>query len=418
MAPLRHLPDELLAQIVSYLLRPDLASVCRVSRRIHRITTRLLYNEAYLGASNESSIDLGLLIRTLLSPGGEILAPLVHHVHVAWSCEVMPLYHEDLRLFLAAAASAPCWGFVGCQLTECGQVILLLHLLPELHTLDVSPPAESDEFTDFIDTLCSPTQTPTPLPLGLRSLRAYNCFYEPFGCSAFASTLLTMLRLPQIKSITMPVHYGIYFSDADALLAATTFSPITHLKFPFARITQHELATILSAPRALTHFAFFPRSININYDFNLLRHAIAPLRASLTCLVLQFWTSQTRARHRGGASSTLGSLREWPVLRTLRCSLLPLLGLGLSGESRDIAAVLPECLRELEIFEDRVWTPDEALEEALVLVRCKRVRVPELRRLTVFSRRGGEALARERLRMACVEVGVLCLDYVVREGER
>lgn len=92
--------------------------------------------------------------------------------------------------------------------------------------------------------------------------------------------------------------------------------------------------------------------------------------------------------------------------------------MGLPGESRDIAAVLPECVRELEIYEDRVWAPDEALYEAFVLVRRKRACVPELRRLTVFSRRGGDVEARERLRAACVEEGVVCVDYIVRTAEK
>lgn len=414
MAPLRNIPNELLLQIVVYLLRPDLASVSRVCRRMHRIATPLLYNEASLGTGNESSIDLGLFIRTLLSPGGEALAPLMHHLHVAWSCEVMPLYHEDLPLFLAAARRS--WGFSGRQLTECGQVILLLHLLPDLHSLDIFPPGESDEFTEFFDSLSS-TEHTTSLPLALQSLRTFYCSYEPLCYSVLGKTLLTLLRLPHIRRITLPAPGGIYFGDADALLATTARSPITHLTFPFARIIPHELATILAAPAALTHFAFFPRSISVNFDFRGLQVALAPVRATLTVLVLHFWTSQARAAFRGGASSSVGSLRAWPVLRTVRCSLLVLLGLGLPGESREIARVLPECVVEIEILPDRVWSADEALFEAWVVVARRRVVVPQLRRLTVFARGGGESAARERLRRACVEGGVVCVDYVARRDE-
>lgn len=413
MALLWNTPDELCVQILSYLSRPDLARVSRVSRRINRITAPLLYHETWLGNCNESAIDLGLFIRTLLHPGSEGLATLVHTLHVAWSCEVMPLYHEDLALFLHSAAR--CWGFDGRQLTESGQVILLLHLLPNLHTLDVFPPEESDEFSYFIDSLCSAIQPITTLPMAFRSLRAYNCFWQRFGSLAFGATLLTLLRLPHIESITMPAPDGIYFAEEHALAAATASSTVTHLKFPFARINQAELSTILKSPRALTHFSFFPRNISINYNFHALRTALDPLRNSLTKLVLHYWTSQSLSTHRGGPSTTIGSLRDWPVLRILHCSLLPMLGLGLPGESREIARVLPECVRELEILDDRFWTLDDALDEAVVMVRHKRAMVPELRRLTVYSRCGGSLAARARLRSACADFGVVCVDYVSAE---
>lgn len=412
MALLGNTPDELCVQILSYLSRQHLARVSRVCRRMNRITTPLLYDEIWLGNCNESSIDLGLFIRTLHTPGSEGLATLVHTLHLAWSCEVMPLYHEDLALFLDSAAKF--WGYDGRQLTESGQVILLLHLLPNLHTLDVFPPDESDEYSDFIDSLCSPMRPRTALPMTLRSLRIYTCSWHIFGCSAFGLTLLTILRLPHIESITIPAPEGIYFTDQNALTAAATSSTVTHLKFPSARISQRELLTILKTPRALTHFSFFAHAIKINYNSHALRTALDPLRNTLTNLVLHFWTSQPLSTHRGDPSTTIGSLRDWPVLRSLHCSLLLILGLGLPGESRDIARVLPECVRELEILDDRFWTPDDALQEAVLMVRQKRAMVPELRRLTVYSRRGGCPEARERLRSACLDAGVVCVDYVVR----
>lgn len=412
MALVQNTPDELLVQIVSYLSRSDLALVSRVSRRINRITAPFLYQEISLGNCNESSIDLGLFIRTVLTPGSEALAALVHTLHLAWSCEVMPLYHEDLALLLEAAAR--CWGFKGRQLTECGQAILLLHLLPNLHTLSVFPPPESDEFSDFINSLCSPLPPMPTQPLALQSLRVFDCAWDQFGWSAYGVTLLALLRLPHIESITIPAPHGIYFSTHDALIAAATASTITHLKFAFSRINPGELLKILKIPRALTHFSYFPRSVKIHYNFHALRTALVPLRNSLTTLVLHYWTSRTLIAHRGGASTTIGSLRDWPVLRTVRCSLLPLLGLGLPGESRDIARVLPVCLHELEILDDQFWTPDDALQVAVVMVTQKRAMLPRMCRLAVYSRSEGCPAARERLRIACADVRVVCVDYVVR----
>lgn len=411
MALLQTLPDELLVQILSSLFRSDLTRVIRVSRRINRIATPLLYHEIWLGTCNESSIDLQLIIRTFLTSGGETLAALVHKLHLAWSCEVMPLYHEDQSLFNSAARR---FGFEKLQMTESGQVILLLHLLPHIHTLDVFPPDESDEFSYFIESL-TPLQPKTTLPMALRSLREYNCFSVD---SPSTMTLLTLLRLPHLQFITIPAPYGMYFTAETALIAAATSSTVTHLKILSARIHAAELLTILKTPRALTHFSFYPRSININYSFHALRTALAPLRDSLANLVLYYWTTRTLSTHRGGPSTTIGSLRDWPVLHSLHCSLLPILGLGLPGESRDIARVLPECVRELEIMDDQFWTPDDALYEAVVMVRQKKAMLPELRRLTVYSRRGGDPEARERLRSACLNAGVVNVDYVAHRVDK
>lgn len=417
MALLQNLPDELLVQILTYLFRGDLAKVSRVCRRINSITTPLLYNETWVGTCNESSIDLQLFIRTLLTPSGQILAALVHNLHLVWSCEVMPRYHEDHTSFLNSAASM-ILGFDQRQMTESGQAILLLHLLPNLHALDVFPPVESYEFTDFVDSHCSPMQPITSLPMAFRSLRVFDCFWDTDACSASTMTLLTLLRLPHIQVITIPAPDGIYFTDEEALIAAAISSTVTHLKFPFSQIEPEELLTILKTPRALTHFSFYSRGININYDFRALQTALLPLRNSLTTLVLHYRTTRTISTHIGGPSTTIGSLRDWPVLRSLKCSLLPILGLGLPGESREIARLLPVSVRELEILDDQFWTADHALYEAWVMVRQKRAMLPELRKLTVYSRRGGEIEARERLRSACANAGVLCVDYIVPRIDR
>lgn len=417
MALLRNLPDELLVQIITYLFRPDLASLSRVCHRINGITTPLLYNETWLGTCNESSIDLQLFIRTLLTPGGEMLATLVHNLHLAWSCEVMPQYHEDHISFLNSAASR-ILGFNQRQMTESGQAILLLHLLPNLHTLDVFPPVESSEFDFFVEYHCSPMEPITSLPMAFLSLRVYDCFWDRDGCSASSMILLTLLRLPHIQVITIPAPDGIYFTDEGALIAAAISSTVTHLKFPDSDIEPAELLTILKTPRALTHFSYFSRGININYDFHALRTALLPLRNSLTRLVLHYRTTRTISTHSGGPSTTIGSLRDWPALQSLKCSLLPILGLGLPGESREIARLLPQCVRELEILDDQFWTADDALYEAWVMVRQKRAMLPNLRKLAVYSRRGGEIEARERLRSACVDAGVVCIDYIVRRVDQ
>lgn len=152
----------------------------------------------------------------------------------------------------------------------------------------------------------------------------------------------------------------------------------------------------------------------MNYNFQAFRTALAPLQSSLTNLVLYYWTTRTLNTHHGGPSTTIGSLRDWPVLRSLHCSLLPILGLGLPGESRDIARVLPVCIRELEILDDQFWTPDDALHEAVVMVRQKKAVLPELRKVVVYSRGGGDTVARERLRRACVDAGVANMDYIVK----
>lgn len=408
MAILLCLPDELLLEILSYLIPVDLNIASRVCRRINNITTPLLYNDPWLIAYDEDPTDLSAFIRTLLTPGCKSLATHVRNLHLDWSGEPTPLSQSDQVLFKSAAIH---FGLGDRPMTESVQVILLLHLLPQLHTLGLLPPHHCDEFKDFIDSL-TPLQPIETLPIAFQSLRAYDCQFGISSNYVCTTMLLTLLRLPYIQSIMLSASNRFHVIDGGALIAAETASTVTHLELTSVRITSTALSTILKIPLALTHFSLYHYRVSMNYNFHALRGALDPLRTSLTSLVLDCYTSKTLATHRSRRSKTIGSLRDWPVLRSVKCTLLPILGVGLPGEPREIAPLLPACIRELEILDDNFWTAEDALCEAVVMVRQKQVMLQGLRRLAVYLARGGNREVRERLKSACVQAGVENMENI------
>ncbi|KAL0634417.1 hypothetical protein Q9L58_006665 [Maublancomyces gigas] len=402
MAFLEYLPDELLLQTFSYLLPTDLNSASRVSRHINNITTPLLYNEPWLITSDQDPTDMHFFIRTLLTPGCESLATHVRHLHLDWISEPTPPSHSDDSLLKCAARR---FGLGNRSMTESAQVILLLHLLPQLHTLNLFPPEECDEFHDFMESFTTP-QPITIFPIAFQSLRKYDCQRDISDNFLWTMMLLNLMRLPHIEFIRIPACNGLYFGDLKALITAEASSTVTHLELTTARVTPAVLSIILKIPQRLTHFALYHCGGGMNHDFHALRSALDPLRSSLTSLVIHYQTNQTRVTHRSKPSITIGSLRDWPVLRSVKCSLLPILGKRLPGESREIASLLPACIHELEILNDHLWTMEEAVCVALVLVGQKQSMLQGLRRLAVYSGRGGDWEMRERLSNACVQAGV------------
>lgn len=332
----------------------------------------------------------------------------VRNLRIQWDSEETTPYDNDQPHFYSAAER---FGLSVPRITESAQVILLLHLLPHLRTLNLFPPEHCFEYNFLIECLLT-LQKISTLPPAFLSLRVYDCFWDRNGTCLSNRALLSLLRLPQIQSIKVPARYGFNLTPRETRIAAKTSSTVTRLKFTSARIRPADLLAILKTPRALSHFSLYHRSIRIDYDFHALRSALDPLRQSLTKLVLSYWTTNALALRHRTRSKPIGSLRDWPVLQSVTCSLLPILGQGRPGESRDIAEVMPECIRELEILDDQFWTLDDALYEAAVMVRRKRAMLPELRRLTVYSRTRGAEEARERLRCECAEAGVQGVDYV------
>lgn len=62
------------------------------------------------------------------------------------------------------------------------------------------------------------------------------------------------------------------------------------------------------------------------------------------------------------------TIRDWPVLYTVGCRLLALLGGGVLNDPLQLADVLPSCLRELEGIDEGWWLIEEAVAVVVMLL--------------------------------------------------
>lgn len=134
---------------------------------------------------------------------------------------------------------------------------------------------------------------------------------------------------------------------------------------------------------------------------------IAILRSTLRNLKLDFAGEPPFEDEEFELPFPEGSLRDWPVLQVLRCSLVPLLGRGVTEESARLVDVLPPGLRELEVLRDWRWGEDEAVRQVVEVLGKKKDAVPGLVKVAVFGAggSGGEGGVQELVR-ACDRAGV------------
>ncbi|KAL0632797.1 hypothetical protein Q9L58_008313 [Maublancomyces gigas] len=186
--------------------------------------------------------------------------------------------------------------------------------------------------------------------------------------------------------------------------AAAGTSSLTHLTIHSGSIAPQPLQYILSIPRALTHFVYQPTLEDIAFDLAPFGVALLPLQHSPTSLELDFrminpwWLSQLPI-------TTIGSLRDWPALRTVRCTLFLLLG----RDSQVLAGVLPAGIRELEILDD-VEIPVGAAVKAVV------GQLGAMEMVRVYAGRKESKRLRRRLRKACWAVAAAFDDGAISEG--
>lgn len=133
--------------------------------------------------------------------------------------------------------------------------------------------------------------------------------------------------------------------------------------------------------------------------------ALEPLRNTLQHLHVDFDTER-EPDIEDGLTFVGGSLRTWPVLRTLSCGLMTLLGKRDEVDTLRLVTVLPPSLRELEILKDHYWTYVEAMTQAVELVGQMEKVVPKLECLAVVQRWDSEGDLEERLTLLCADAGV------------
>lgn len=357
MATIEAMPNEILSSVLSHLGRADLVATSQVSRHFCTLSRIPLYKEPNLPlefdedgwrpeCSDSAQECLGLFLRTLLlSPARETLAHYVQALSMDLECDIESNTRTPGTDELTAAASN--LGYKDHPLTIQGaQLTLMLRLLPRLTSLDLrSNPRPRVRYTHFQDSLMSPAT----LPVALRNIRVFKCIGDPYLTYITPPMLLALLKLPSIREISASVRSNLYQDEQfkSALAIAVGTSRVTKLFLARRSVTPEFIIDVLQVPKSLTHFSCAP--YNTFYDredhVHDLRQALALHKFSLAELDLDPWDTTDLDAWK---CKTIGTFPEWPVLRTLRLSLVMLLGDPDNTSSNPgLADMLPRCLRAL-----------------------------------------------------------------------
>lgn len=289
---------------------------------------------------------------------------------------------------------------------------LLLHLLPRLQYHYIGCLSRSPSYSKLLDAIPA-----GKLPAGLQSLREFSSYSQVASSTAFC----TLLKLPCIDTIMvglMPPQMGDsddtatddsdtnyprdpHWSPADFLSVASGESSVTTLHFWTTLLCSAALAHILTTPRALETFAYDCSYDNQGFDLPGIGRALLPLQSSLQTL----WLS---CGHYNGRepTSTIGTLREWPNLRAVGCSLVALLGSRRRQDGLRLENVLPARLQVFEILRDKSWSVESTVEIVRGLLGRKYVVLPGLKCLAVLRVIKKSDEISESLQLACHAVGV------------
>lgn len=358
MTTLEDLPNELFCKIFSCLGCIDLSAICLVSHRMNNIAEPLLYTAATLDGRNLNGAGITVFLRTVLSHPSR--GRCVQHLNVLWFTAVKYILDptldqqaaSDHRLFDAEAQRV---GMSGIIWSQDRQLILLLHVLPNLRELDLHPLALNySVLNQFLeDTVSTPSER---LPASLRSLARFGG--AGIGAPVTSPTLLVaLLRLPSLRNIDVFMETAEDDTETDAeltaLLKSATFrgkSPVTKLGIEYSNLSISHLNWILQVPTALTHFSYADDDLRRTRDdpeTTSLGTALRHLRPTLQFLHLGY----IRVPEPGEGDTelyNLGSFRDWPVLRTVKCGLEVLLGRPVQATAR-LVDLVPAVIQDLEI---------------------------------------------------------------------
>lgn len=171
------------------------------------------------------------------------------------------------------------------------------------------------------------------------------------------------------------------------------------------------LSLLLQIPIARTHFSFTAvTGCGVNIEFFIA--ALKPLRVSLRSLHLDFrGLDLNYGVDDEEEFDDEGSLRGWPVLQTLSCSLMTLLHMYSSSR---LLNLLPVGLRELEVLQPSCyWVAEEVVHIEQVL-RQKEWAVPRLEKLSLVPGWGGSERLVSQLAVACEAAGVSLVEESFR----
>lgn len=461
MPSLNRLPFEILSDILSHLTRRDLIVACRVSRNLQVVAESVLYRAPYL-----TPATVRWLLRTLLTPGRGILATYVLELTLglipSWyldleadepydseddtfsewdtgsldeefggaisdsdeeecSAEAPPAIFDKRNLSVREVnpAAQQCENemFTAARFrfrlgdpSPCVHFLLLLHLLPHLQRLTISSRSSGPRFMELLKAV-----PVSELPIGLQSLRHFSSREQGVSSAIFC----TILQLPNILTVDVRLRHEDsdlpedYDSDSSAspeldspnpspwtvedfLPLVGVTSTVAVLKLHNTPLDSASLALIFSTPRALRILSYecdpsAPTSILPDVG-----RAILPTQNSLQELTLAC------------GSTAIGSLRDWPKLHTVRCSLGTLL--GDPDTPLLLEEILPVRIKELDILYGGDWSGRETIDVVMRLLGKMHAVLPRLESIGVLRDvEKGKELG-QMLEVACLKADVEMLD--------
>ncbi|KAL0631510.1 hypothetical protein Q9L58_009618 [Maublancomyces gigas] len=425
MAKFQDLAIELVSEIFSYLNCNDLSELCLVSRLFNLIAECLMYKSVRLYRPKSRRSRITPLLRTLLNR--PTLARHVQLLRLGWGWTVVrdpdstPQTRQDNTLFSLASNRL---GLPQPRWAEEVHAFLLLHILPNLQTLSMNGCGYLRERIE-----CSLTTPVEDLPAGLKSLRIFRDVGDG-PVRATPTMLLALMRLPCIRKITSEMHLNYdhtYSTKAlSKILSSAEYrgrSTIQNLSFRNGCFLACLLEGILQVPRALTYFSYEGFIHLDTTQTATFRAALRHLRPTLQYLRLG-WVYELDGGPPDGddeESYTIGSLRDWPALRTVDCGLLALVGKAPVARSR-LVDVLPRVIRQLKVHqmhdlpecweyleEIMQWTVSDVTDQIVELLeRREECGLQELVELTVCLRERDAVMETEaRLEAACDAASVM-----------
>lgn len=376
MATLNTIPTELITDIFSSLSPRDLAAISLVCQRFGPIALPHLYTSPDLTTFSPLPRPLQLFLRTVISR--HILATHVRTLSIIWGSgedandhlsptEKLPDYSSLIAPFTAAAAPM---GFTRPMAYEGAHILLLLHLLPQLHRLTLTSKPINDGIIETFLVHHGADRPPSfppnlvwrpALPIALQSVR--ELVYNDQWTNASSLSMITLFTLPAIRRLHLCIRDN---SREDPFIADNYRgrSPVTNLTFEGGNVLPGSIAGILTIPRALTHFTYIERMRN-NKRFNCAAfgRGLVALRDTLQYLCVLVSDGRGVRVPRGQNQQwSIGSLRDWPVLKSFRCPMALLLGTKTKDGVGRLVDVLPGVLSEFAVGVDWYWGPEHIVE--------------------------------------------------------
>lgn len=402
MAVINDLPYEMLEEIVSYLPFPDLLSSSVVSKNFHAVCQPLLYKSCRVITNQFFPNGIKDFLCALVAHGNGSLANRVQSLTIV--CEIGlstgSLTQAQLVRISRAGVDVAHAGIYRMNTPQDTLLITLLHLLSRLQVLDIGKLQTHVRFHRLL--LSHYPFNTTNLPVSLQSIREFRCERLLPNGGITVRTLLMLLDLPSLR--TVKVH--ILEEALGDLIETPSTSNVTSLSVSYHMKLTWSLTRIFSRTKPLESFSYtitnsLVRSHSVRLGVDLEPHMNTLSYLSLNCFSLTDYSIV------GGGTYTIGTLRNFPMLRTLITSLLPIVGTGMNQtRQRHLVDALPRGLMKLVILRDLYWSEADGMMALRDVLAEKQSAVPMLKEAGMIPVPGFMTPGRTFLTTLCAEANV------------